>query len=106
MFEVGPVTMPGPPHALLVLWLLARPATPLTFAPEPGKLAVVREEKAASNIICALLTEEAGLSAFQQGAGMCRMGLQQESQGLVKMVWTACGKRNILCTVFPQPRLS
>ena len=98
--------MPDPPRAMLLLLLLARPATPLTFAPEPGKLAVVREEKAASNIICALLTEEAGLSAFQQGAGMCRMGLQQESQGLVKMVWTACGKGNILCTVFPQPRLS
>ena len=94
--------MPGPPRALLQLWLLACPATPLTFAPKPGKLAVVREEKAASNILCALLTEEADLSAFQQGAGVCRMGLQRESQGLVEMVWTTCGKRNTLCTVFPQ----
>ena len=81
--------MPGPTRATVLLLLLACPALPRLHAPLPGRLVQLRQERTASQALCALLTEQAGLPAFRHEDGVCRMGRWEEEQEAVgEVVWT------------------
>ena len=77
-----------PACATVLLWLLACPALPRRHVPLPGRLVQVSQERTASRALCALLTEQAGLSAFRHEDGVCRMGNREEEQEAVgEVVW-------------------
>ena len=83
-----------PARATVLLWLLACPALPRRHVPLPGRLVQVSQERTASRALCALLTEQAGLSAFRHEDEVCRMGNREEEQEAVgEVVWT--GKKLI-----------